>query len=219
MSRQTWRPVSRSKRHGLEADWSEECFRSSPDAGTQERILARISRTRGSASGSALRLLTVAKEPLPRLVRPGRVLRLEKDSVPRAGIRDARRQIARFDQTRVHAVHTGPEPPERGVPGGPTPPLPKLRASRRAEHAQRRPVNLGRPRRAPGSPGSDQLLEANRSKRRAPRRSEYGIPIGIAPPRGARYTLVRSGSRITRTSAGSSPAASISKTEKSSPAP
>ena len=44
-------------------------------------------------------------------------------------------------------------------PASQTPPLPKLRARRALEEGERRPVNLRRPRRPPGSPRGDQLLE------------------------------------------------------------
>src|SRR6266511_1519199 len=101
-----------------------------------------------------------AEEPLPRLVRLGRELLKKRRRPLRAqDPRHARRQLARFHQPRVHAVHADRSRLVRGVPGEPEASLAEAPCQAALEQAERRPVNLGRSRRVPGSPRGDQLFE------------------------------------------------------------
>ena len=126
----------------------------------QARILAPVCRTHGSAPGSAR-----TSRPAPRSRCHASCVSVanswRSDGAPPARwIRDhARRQLARFDQPRVHAVHADRSRLVRGVPGEPDASFAEAPRQAALEQAERRPVNLRRPRRAPGSPRGDQLLE------------------------------------------------------------
>lgn len=139
----------------------------------QATILARASRTQGSAPGSA-RTSRPAGVPAARNSR-GRVEAprshchascvsvansSSSDAAPRAqDPHHARRQLARFHQPRVHAMHADRSRLVRGVPGEPDASFAEAPRHAALKQAERRPVNLRRPRRAPGSPRGDQLLE------------------------------------------------------------
>ena len=160
--------------------------RSSPEAGMQATIRAAVLPDPRVRPRKRAHRPAGAEEPLPRLVRLGREL-LEKRRRSRRAQdpRHARRQLARFDQPRIHAVHADRSRLVRGVPGEPDASLAEAPRQARLEQPERRPVNLRRPRRPPGSPRGDQLLEPRHRCRRVPRRPGSGIPSGIAPPRAA----------------------------------
>ena len=126
----------------------------------QARILAAVCRTHGSAPGSARTV-----RPAPRshchasCVSVANSWRSDGAPARAQDPRYARRQLARFDQPRVHAVHADRSRLVRGVPGEPDASLAEAPRQAALEQAERRPVNLRRPRRAPGSPRGDQLLE------------------------------------------------------------
>ncbi len=94
-------------------------------------------------------------------MRLGGELLKERSRSPRAqDLRDARRQIARFHQPRVHAVHADRSGLVRGVADEPDSSFAEAPCHAALEQAERRPVNLRRPRRVPGRPRGEQLLEA-----------------------------------------------------------
>ena len=100
-----------------------------------------------------------AEELLPRFVRLAREFLEERRRSHRVqDPRYTRCQRACFDQPRLHAVHADRSRLVRGVPGDPDAPLAETLRQAPLEQRERRPVDVGRPRRAPGSPRGAPLM-------------------------------------------------------------
>src|SRR3954471_13668284 len=153
-----------SARHGArrtgEADLVQQRLEIGPRGGNaveNPRLVVPDPRVR---VGKRANTCAGSEEPLPSLVHLGRERLEERRRFPRAqDPRDACRQLARFDDPRVHAVHADRSRVVRGVPGEPDASRAEAPGQAPLEQPQRRPVNLRRPRGEPRRARGDQLTE------------------------------------------------------------
>src|SRR5438105_2305663 len=84
-----------------------------------------------------------AEESLPRLVRLGRkLLKKRRRPLPAQDARHARRELARFNQPRIHAVDGDRSCLVRGVPGEPDTAAAEAPRAARPERTEAPPVKL-----------------------------------------------------------------------------
>ena len=126
----------------------------------QARILAPLCRTHGSAPGSARTAWPAPSSHCHAWCVSVANSSRSDGAPPARWIRDIRAASSRASTSPEFMLCTPTGAAWCAAsPASQTPPLPKLRARRHSNDATRRPVNLRRPRRAPGSPRRDQLVE------------------------------------------------------------